>query len=134
MLGLPADMDGVAHLVASLARHVDKGTVFLHMSWFPAAFACVGGAGRCAFGAAHLRNMSRLVACLAHRPVGTLVALTLVVLCAAASAAWLPLGTSRGPPILLPPLLLPAVPKANVRIAEISHLVRHGVDHLLDLP
>ena len=134
MLGLPADMDGVAHLVASLASHVDKGTVFFYMAWLPAALACIGDAGRRAFGAAHLRNMSRLVACLAHRPIGTHGALTLVVLCAAASAAWLPLGSSRGPPILLPPLLLPSVPKADVRVAEISHLVRHGVDHLLDLP
>ena len=79
--------------------------------------------------------MSRLVARLAHRPIGTLVTLALVMLIAAASAAWLPLGCSRGPPILLPSLLLPAIPHANAWIAEVPLAeVRHGVEHLLHLP
>ena len=83
--------------------------------------------------------MPRLVACLAQRPVGTLVTLALVMLSAAASAARLPLGRSRGPPILLSSLLLPST-IAEVReigLATLLHRHRrrhHLLSHLLHTP
>ena len=65
-----------------------------------------------------------------------------MMLIAAAPAAklWRPLVSSHGPPILLPSLLLPTIPIADVRVVGLASLLHrhrrrhHLLSHLLHTP